>query len=102
MSRQGVAELPVAIVGGGFSGTLLAVNLLRGYKRAAVPMVIYAVALWGVGLPGGVTLGLHGIHALGVTPLGVSGFWIAAIIGLGSAGIGVTIYWWRVAAQPAV
>ena len=29
MSKQGTAELPVAIVGAGFSGTLLAVNLLR-------------------------------------------------------------------------
>ncbi len=29
MSRQGTTELPVAIIGGGFSGTLLAVNLLR-------------------------------------------------------------------------
>ena len=74
----------------------LAVNLLRGYKKAAVPMVIYAIALWGVGLPGGVMLGLHGLNAFGVAPLGVPGFWIAAIVGLGSAGIGVTIYWWKV------
>ena len=80
----------------------LAVNLLRGYKKAAVPMVIYAIALWGVGLPAGVTLGLHGFGALGIAPLGVPGFWIAAIVGLGSAGIGVTLYWWRVAARPAV
>ena len=79
----------------------LAVNLLRGYKKATVPMVIYAVALWGVGLPGGVMLGLHGIGAPGISPLGVQGFWIAAIIGLGSAGIGVTLYWFRVASAPA-
>ena len=29
MNRPGASELPIAIVGGGFSGTLLAVNLLR-------------------------------------------------------------------------
>jgi len=80
----------------------LAVNLLRGYKKAAVPMVIYAIALWGVGLPGGVTLGLYGFGVLGIAPLGVPGFWIAAIVGLGAAGIGVTLYWWRVAARPEV
>jgi MATE family multidrug resistance protein len=75
---------------------------LRGYKKAAVPMVIYAIALWGVGLPGGVTLGLYGFGVLGIAPLGVPGFWIAAIVGLGAAGIGVTLYWWRVAARPEV
>jgi MATE family multidrug resistance protein len=79
----------------------LAVNLLRGYKKAAVPMVIYAIALWGVGLPGGVMLGLHGVGALGIAPLGVPGFWVSAIVGLGSAGIGVTLYWFRVAAASA-
>jgi MATE family multidrug resistance protein len=79
----------------------LAVNLLRGYKKAAVPMVIYAIALWGIGLPGGVMLGLHGVGALGIAPLGVPGFWVSAIVGLGSAGIGVTFYWFRVAAASA-
>lgn len=77
----------------------IAVNLLRGYKKATVPMVIYAFSLWGVGLPGGVVLGLHGISALGIAPLGVPGFWLAAIIGLGTAGIGVVLYWWKVAHQ---
>lgn len=75
----------------------IAVNLLRGYKKATVPMVIYALSLWGIGLPGGVLLGLYGIERVGIAPLGVPGFWLAAIIGLGSAGIGVSIYWWRVA-----
>ena len=80
----------------------IAVSLLRSYKKAMVPMTIYAVALWGVGLPGGIVLGLHGINALGIAPLGVPGFWIAAIVGLGLAGLGVTLYWWRIAAKPAL
>lgn len=75
----------------------IAIGLLRGYKKANVPMLIYAVALWGVGLPGGVVLGLYGIGAMGIAPLGVPGFWIAAIAGLGIAGVGVTIYWWHIA-----
>jgi hypothetical protein len=33
-------------------------QVLRGYKRATAPMVIYAVSLWGVGLGGGYLLGL--------------------------------------------
>jgi multidrug resistance protein, MATE family len=74
----------------------IAVNLLRGYKKAMVPMVIYAFALWGIGLPGGVLLGLYGVAAFGMAPLGVPGFWVAAIAGLGSAGVGVTLYWRRV------
>ena len=36
MSKQNTAELPVAIVGGGFSGTLLALNLLRLGARVAL------------------------------------------------------------------
>jgi MATE family multidrug resistance protein len=32
-------------------------QVLRGYKRATVPMVIYALSLWGVGLGGGYLLG---------------------------------------------
>ena len=39
----------------------VAVNVLRGYKRAVVPMLIYAVALWGVGLGGGYAIGLTGV-----------------------------------------
>jgi MATE family multidrug resistance protein len=37
-----------------------AVQILRGYKRAAVPMVIYGVALWGIALGGGYALGIGG------------------------------------------
>lgn len=83
----------------------IAINLLRGYKKAMAPMLIYALALWGIGLPGGVLLGLYGIAGLSVAPLGVHGFWIAAIAGLGCAALGVTIYWRQVsrcATRPAL
>lgn len=71
----------------------VAVNLLRGYKKAAAPMVIYAVALWGVGLAGGVVLGLT--DWLGA-PQGAAGFWIAGTLALLLAGLAVTAYWRRV------
>ena len=74
----------------------VAVNVLRGYKRAVVPMVVYAVALWGVGLGGGYLLGLTSQVDLSwfglATPLGARGFWTAAIGSLCIAGSAVTLY----------
>jgi multidrug resistance protein, MATE family len=91
----------------------VAVNVLRGYKRAVVPMLIYAVALWGVGLGGGYLLGLThldlawlGLSALGLSPPGLSppmgarGFWLAAIASLVLASSLVTAYFLRVS-RPA-
>ena len=77
----------------------VAVNVLRGYKRAVVPMLIYAVALWGVGLGGGYALGLTRIDLawLGLsTPMGAPGFWLAAIMSLALASGLVTAYFLRV------
>lgn len=73
----------------------VAVNVLRGYKKTVVPMVVYAIALWGVGLAGGYALGLTrvalpGLEAL--TPLGARGFWIAATASVALAGAAVTAY----------
>ena len=49
---------------------------LRAYRIALVPTVIYAVALWGVGLGGGY---VAGFDTLGVMPAmlqGAAGFWL--------------------------
>ena len=75
------------------------VNVLRGYKRAVVPMLIYAIALWGVGLGGGYAIGLTGVDLalLGLsTPMGAPGFWLAAIASLVLASSLVTAYFLRV------
>ena len=77
----------------------VAVNVLRGYRRAVVPMLIYAVALWGVGLGGGYALGLTRVDLawLGLsTPMGAPGFWLAAIASLVLASSLVTAYFLRV------
>jgi MATE family multidrug resistance protein len=77
----------------------VAVNVLRGYKRAVVPMLIYAVALWGVGLGGGYVIGLTSVDLawLGLrSPLGAPGFWLAAIASLALASSLVTAYFLRV------
>jgi MATE family, multidrug efflux pump len=73
----------------------VAVNVLRGYKRAVVPMLIYGLALWGVGLGGGYALGLTRVKVawLGLsTPMGAPGFWLAAIVSLVLASSLVTAY----------
>ncbi|MGO9444865.1 MAG: MATE family efflux transporter [Thiobacillaceae bacterium] len=67
----------------------IAVNALRGYKKSAIPMIIYTTSLWGLGLGGGVTLGLS--NAFGPAR-GAAGFWIAAIASLGLAGVLVALY----------
>lgn len=67
----------------------LVVNVLRGYKRTVVPMAIYVVSLWGVGLGGGYVLGLTNFLGPG---LGAAGFWIAATASLFLAGVAVLAY----------
>ena len=82
----------------------VAVNVLRGYKRAVVPMAIYAIALWGVGLGGGYVLGLRGVEftLLGLDgPMGAAGFWTAAIASLLLAGTLVGVYFLKVSAAAA-
>ncbi len=67
----------------------VAVNALRGYKKSAVPMLVYGMALWGVGLGGGVLLGLT--DTLGPAR-GAGGFWLAAIAGIWLAAGSVALY----------
>ncbi|MEP7208704.1 MAG: MATE family efflux transporter [Casimicrobiaceae bacterium] len=78
------------------------VNVLRGYKRAVVPLMINAAGLWVLGLGGGFVIGLTGawpVPALGfVPPLGVRGFWIAAIVGMLVATAGILVYFLAVSA----
>ena len=71
-------------------------QVLRGYKRATAPMVIYAVALWGVGLGGGYLLGLTDTFG---PPLGAAGFWMAGTVSLVLAGAGVLVYFLYISAE---
>jgi MATE family multidrug resistance protein len=60
----------------------LAAFTLRAYQLTLAPMLIYAAALWGVGLAGGYALGLD---TTGLTPpalLGAPGFWAACTAGV--------------------
>jgi MATE family multidrug resistance protein len=82
---------------------VVTVNVLRGYKRAMVPLLVNAMGLWGVGLAGGYVLGLTDglqLPALGLaTPLGVPGFWMAAIAGMFVSAAGIAMYYLVISAN---
>ncbi len=67
----------------------VAASVLRAHHVATLPMVIYVLALWGVGIGGGYWL------AFGPPALGAVGFWSAATAGLlVSAVLLVALQWW--------
>lgn len=79
---------------------VVVVNALRGYKIAFVPMLVYTVALWGLGLGGGYVLGLTRLgaaNAVGLaTPMGAAGFWLAGVLSLVFAAVILLAYFLRV------
>jgi MATE family multidrug resistance protein len=66
--------------------------VLRAYKVTVVPTVIYALALWGIGLGGGYVLGFDLGGSIPESLQGARGFWVANSASLGVAGIGLFIY----------
>lgn len=75
---------------------VISVNALRGYKKSVVPMVIYTLTLWVLGLGGGVVLGLTDL--LGPVR-GAPGFWIAGSLGIWLVGAIMAIYLQRVSTR---
>lgn len=69
---------------------VIALGLLRGVQDTRVPMIFAAVSYWGVGLPCsyvfGFMLGLEGI-----------GIWLGLVVGLGLAGVLLSVRFWGVA-----
>lgn len=63
--------------------------VLRAYKNAVIPTIIYAVMLWGVGLGGGYMLGFDLPGNLPHAMTGAAGFWIGntASVALAAAGL---------------
>lgn len=72
---------------------------LRAYKVAVVPTLIYAVALWGVGLGGGYALGFDVSGTVPAWATGARGFWIANLASLAIAGAGLLVYLSRVSTR---
>jgi MATE family multidrug resistance protein len=69
--------------------------VLRAWRIATLPMIIFAVSLWGVGLGGGYVLAFD---LTGLTPdalRGARGFWTASTAGLvlAALGLGALLAW---------
>jgi len=66
---------------------------IRGYKVTRSPMLIQLIAFWGVALPLGCVLGLapQWLPWAPAQPLQAQGFWIALVIGLTVAAIGLAL-----------
>lgn len=66
--------------------------VLRAYKVAVVPTVMYAVALWGVGLGGGYLLGLDPLRISPAFFHGAAGFWMGNSSSLAVVAAGLLWY----------
>ncbi len=66
---------------------------IRGYKVTRSPMVIHLTAFWGFALPLGYTLGIapHWLPFKPAQPMAAQGFWIALILGLTLAALGLVL-----------
>ena len=70
--------------------------ILRAYKIALIPTVIYALSLWGVGLGGGYVLGFGLLGDIAAALRGAAGFWAANGLSLMVAGALLVSYFNRV------
>jgi MATE family multidrug resistance protein len=69
--------------------------VLRAYKVAVVPTLIYALALWGIGLGGGYVAGFDVPHLMPPALTGARGFWWANTASLAVAAGCLVLYWRR-------
>jgi MATE family multidrug resistance protein len=66
--------------------------VLRAWRITVISLVVFALAMWGLGLGGGYMLAFN---VWGVTPVpwrSATGFWIASTAGLWSAGVVLTAF----------
>ena len=80
----------------------MAAFTLRAYRIATVPLIIYALAIWGVGLGGGYVIAFD---SFGISPpalQGAQGFWSAATAGLTVAALALSGFLaWVLRQRPA-
>ncbi len=75
--------------------------VLRAYRVAVVPTMIYAVALWGVGLGGGYLLGFNVFGHAPIWLTGARGFWAASAASLAAAGCALFLHLRSISARHA-
>ncbi|MHA6324909.1 MATE family efflux transporter [Roseivivax sp. CAU 1753] len=66
---------------------VIALGLLRGVQDTRVPMVMAALAYWGVGLPGALVFGF-------TLDWGGIGVWLGLVLGLGAASVMLMARFW--------
>ncbi len=71
------------------AGQTLAAFVLRAYRVATVPLLVYVVAIWGVGLGGGYMVAFNTTGWSPLTLQNAQGFWAAATAGLVVAAAGL-------------
>ena len=76
--------------------------ILRAYRVALVPTVIYALALWGVGLGGGYLLGFNTMGGVPPGLQGATGFWFGNSASIVVVAFGLMWYLRRVQRQLAL
>lgn len=74
------------------AGQTLAAFVLRAHHIATAPMVIYALAIWGVGLGGGYWLAFGHADGWLASLHGARGFWSAATAGLVIAALALSAF----------
>lgn len=65
---------------------------LRAWHIATVPLVIYALSIWGLGVGGGYALAFNVGGAVPAGLHGARGFWIASTAGLAAAALGLVLF----------
>ena len=70
----------------------IAAFVLRAYKIATVPVLIYVAALWGVGLGGGFQLAFNVTGTVPAALQGAPGYWVAATAGMVLAGAALSAF----------
>ncbi len=70
----------------------IAAFVLRAHRVATAPLVIYAVAIWGIGIGGGYSLAFDIGGWAPASLQGASGFWSAATAGLFVAAAAMTLF----------
>ncbi|MFD0738776.1 MATE family efflux transporter [Lysobacter koreensis] len=79
---------------------VLSAGALRGLKDTRMPMLLAALAYWGIGMPLGAGLGL-GVGGF-VAPMGPKGMWIGLIAGLSVAAVLLSTRFMRSSAPAAL
>jgi MATE family multidrug resistance protein len=74
------------------AGQTVSAFVLRAYRIATVPVIVYVLAVWGIGLGGGYVMAFD---LVGLSPAwmrGARGFWSMSTLGLATAALGLVTF----------